>query len=199
MIVEVENDKNRTIRTLTLHRATRTAQQTILPFQIPSFPPFLLPLTFADLLAIDLELHGALMAAYQKWCGFLSRKSRMRTLPSPGLCRPLSKVHLRHMSTSTRIIPSGIDVAILTPQLKDRRIEKIVLQNGMKGVVISDPTTPTTGAALSVEAGSWSDGRHEGTAHFLEHMLFLGTEKYPSESDYERYDTDNGLFPSRSF
>ncbi|KAJ3056137.1 hypothetical protein HK097_007969 [Rhizophlyctis rosea] len=98
------------------------------------------------------------------------------------------------MSTSAKIIPTGLDLAILTPQLKHRRIEKVVLQNGLKGIVISDPTTPTTGAALSVEAGSWSDGRHEGTAHFLEHMLFLGTKKYPSESEYERYIFDsNGI------
>lgn len=24
-------------------------------------------------------------------------------------------------------------------------------------------------------------------AHFLEHMLFLGTEKYPDESEYKKY------------
>jgi insulysin len=33
--------------------------------------------------------------------------------------------------------------------------------------------------------------RYEGTAHFLEHMLFLGTKKYPNEYDYERYISDS--------
>ena len=37
--------------------------------------------------------------------------------------------------------------------------------------------------------------RYEGIAHFLEHMLFLGTEKYPIENEYERYILDrNGHF-----
>ncbi|KAJ3344079.1 hypothetical protein HDU93_003242 [Gonapodya sp. JEL0774] len=49
-----------------------------------------------------------------------------------------------------------------------------------------------SGAALAVETGSWLDEKqYEGTAHFLEHMLFLGTSKYPKESEYERYITDN--------
>jgi insulysin len=26
-----------------------------------------------------------------------------------------------------------------------------------------------------------------GLAHFLEHMLFLGTEKYPCENEYNKY------------
>ena len=26
-----------------------------------------------------------------------------------------------------------------------------------------------------------------GTAHFLEHMLFMGTEKYPNENEYTEY------------
>lgn len=31
-----------------------------------------------------------------------------------------------------------------------------------------------------------------GLAHFLEHMLFLGTEKYPEENDYSKYLAENG-------
>jgi len=31
-----------------------------------------------------------------------------------------------------------------------------------------------------------------GTAHFLEHMLFMGSEKYPSENEYSKYISDNG-------
>lgn len=28
---------------------------------------------------------------------------------------------------------------------------------------------------------------HTGLAHFCEHMLFLGTEKYPEENEYSKY------------
>ena len=31
-----------------------------------------------------------------------------------------------------------------------------------------------------------------GLAHFLEHMLFLGTDKYPDAAEYERYITEHG-------
>lgn len=31
-----------------------------------------------------------------------------------------------------------------------------------------------------------------GTAHFLEHMLFMGSEKYPSENEYSVFIKDNG-------
>jgi predicted Zn-dependent peptidase len=39
-----------------------------------------------------------------------------------------------------------------------------------------------------VGVGSYSDpANRQGLAHFLEHMLFLGTEKYPDEADYGNY------------
>jgi len=31
-----------------------------------------------------------------------------------------------------------------------------------------------------------------GLAHFLEHMLFLGTEKYPEENEYHKFLAENG-------
>lgn len=33
--------------------------------------------------------------------------------------------------------------------------------------------------------------KREGMAHYLEHMLFLGTEKYPNESEYMDYLSKN--------
>ncbi|KAL2919855.1 hypothetical protein HK105_200772 [Polyrhizophydium stewartii] len=95
-----------------------------------------------------------------------------------------------HTAARTRIVPWQLPYDIRTPQLRDQRMRKVVLPNGLAAVVVSDPHTPTAGAALSIEAGSWMDGEHAGTAHFLEHMLFLGTRKFPSESDYERFIMD---------
>jgi protease-3 len=41
---------------------------------------------------------------------------------------------------------------------------------------------------MSVGVGSiHSPKEFEGLAHFLEHMLFLGTTKYPDASDYSNY------------
>lgn len=37
-----------------------------------------------------------------------------------------------------------------------------------------------------------------GLAHFCEHMLFLGTEKYPVENDYLKYITEHGGYCNAS-
>ena len=49
------------------------------------------------------------------------------------------------------------------------------------------------GASLAVSVGSFSDPPHlPGLAHFLEHMLFLGTEKYPDENSYSAFLSEHG-------
>lgn len=84
-------------------------------------------------------------------------------------------------------------VEILTPSLSSRQTAKLRLENGLEAYIISDPDIDKAAAGLSVQAGSWSNPiGQEGIAHFLEHMLFLGTTRYPNESEYQRYITDNG-------
>ena len=54
---------------------------------------------------------------------------------------------------------------------------KLILDNGLKVYLLSDPDFNVSAASLSVEVGSLEDpDNREGLAHFLEHMLFLGTE-----------------------
>ncbi len=63
----------------------------------------------------------------------------------------------------------------------------LLLENGLKVILVSDPTTDKAGAALDVHVGHLSDPWEiPGLAHFLEHMLFMGTEKYPDENDYNQ-------------
>lgn len=77
---------------------------------------------------------------------------------------------------------------ILTPSFAGRETSKIQLNNGLQAYLISDPQATQSGAVLTVQTGSWEDPEdYPGLAHFLEHMLFLGTEKYPIESDYDRF------------
>ncbi|MGH0118605.1 UNVERIFIED_CONTAM: hypothetical protein FKN15_050114 [Acipenser sinensis] len=60
--------------------------------------------------------------------------------------------------------------------------------NGIHAILISDPTTDKSSAALDVHIGSLSDPHNiSGIAHFCEHMLFLGTEKYPKENEYSQF------------
>ena len=59
-----------------------------------------------------------------------------------------------------------------------RDYKAFVLNNGLKVLLISDVETDKSAAALDVNIGSMSDPREiQGLAHFLEHMLFLGTQK----------------------
>ncbi|MBA2369105.1 MAG: insulinase family protein [Candidatus Protochlamydia sp.] len=84
-------------------------------------------------------------------------------------------------------------IPILTPAFNQRQTAKIRLANGLEAYIISDPQAVQSGAVLTVQAGSWDDpDEYPGLAHFLEHMLFLGTEKYPIESDYDQYIRSNG-------
>jgi insulysin len=67
------------------------------------------------------------------------------------------------------------------------------LPNQLQVLVISDPHADKAAASLSVAVGSGSDPKErEGLAHFLEHMLFLGTEKYPNAGTYQRFINEHG-------
>lgn len=67
------------------------------------------------------------------------------------------------------------------------------LENGLQALLVSDPDAQKAAAALSVHVGSGENpaGRG-GLAHFLEHMLFLGTDKYPDAGEYGRYISQYG-------
>ncbi|MBM69838.1 MAG: peptidase M16 [Haliea sp.] len=69
----------------------------------------------------------------------------------------------------------------------------LTLPNQLEVLLISDPDAPKAAAALDVLVGSGDNppGR-EGLAHFLEHMLFLGTDKYPEAGDYQQYIDQHG-------
>ena len=67
------------------------------------------------------------------------------------------------------------------------------LENGLKVLLISDQTTDKAAACLSVNVGHMSDpDKIPGLAHFLEHMLFLGTVKFPQENSYSAFLNENG-------
>ena len=57
--------------------------------------------------------------------------------------------------------------------------------NSLPVLLISDPKTEKSSCAMSVSTGSSSDfPKREGLAHFLEHMLFLGSAAYPELDGY---------------
>ena len=75
----------------------------------------------------------------------------------------------------------------------DREYLSFTLPNQMKVLVISDPGTDKAAASLNVDVGSSANpGNRQGLAHFLEHMLFLGTDKYPEAGSYQAFISNNG-------
>jgi len=84
-------------------------------------------------------------------------------------------------------------VEIVKSPSDQRNYANFTLANGLKVLLVSDPRTDKAAAALDVNVGSGSDpeGRN-GLAHFLEHMLFLGTEKYPEPGGYQRFINAHG-------
>eukprot|EP00168_Porphyra_purpurea_P016294 TRINITY_DN5225_c0_g1_i8.p1 TRINITY_DN5225_c0_g1~~TRINITY_DN5225_c0_g1_i8.p1 ORF type:complete len:1237 (+),score=430.03 TRINITY_DN5225_c0_g1_i8:245-3712(+) len=78
--------------------------------------------------------------------------------------------------------------------LDDRRYRIVTLpSNGLRVMVVHDPKADKAAAALDVAVGHTSDPDDlPGLAHFLEHMLFLGTEKYPDEGSYHAFLSENG-------
>lgn len=95
--------------------------------------------------------------------------------------------------TDYAIVENKAKLPILTPDLLQVKTVKIKLNNGVEAYLISDPKTDKSGALMSVNVGSWEDPiEHPGIAHFLEHMLFLGTKKYPEEAGYHRFISEHG-------
>lgn len=75
----------------------------------------------------------------------------------------------------------------------ERGYRYLILPNQMRVLLVSDPTTDMAAASLAVDAGSLDDPPdHLGLAHFLEHMLFLGTEKFPDPGEYQTFISTHG-------
>ena len=108
---------------------------------------------------------------------------------SPSIEEASPRDHMTHYEA----IEDKTSLPILTPSLKERRTLKIRMANGLEAYLISDPRCNQSAAALSIEVGSWCDPKEfPGMAHFLEHMLFLGTHAYPQEDAFMQHIGDHG-------
>ena len=62
------------------------------------------------------------------------------------------------------------------------------LHNGIRVVNVHDNSTQQSAFAVAVKAGSFNDPKElPGLAHFCEHMLFMGTEKYPDADGFSNF------------
>ncbi|EDV52584.1 nardilysin [Drosophila erecta] len=93
----------------------------------------------------------------------------------------------------------------------------LTLSNGLRAMLISDPyvdepsihraSSESLGSstehfqgklaacAVLVGVGSFSEPRqYQGLAHFVEHMIFMGSEKFPVENEFDAFVTKSGGF-----
>ncbi|RTE65512.1 peptidase M16 [Amphritea opalescens] len=83
--------------------------------------------------------------------------------------------------------------AVIKSPTDQRDYLTFTLPNQMQVLVISDPSTDKAAASMNVDVGSNANPENRlGLAHFLEHMLFLGTEKYPEAGSYQEYISNHG-------
>lgn len=82
---------------------------------------------------------------------------------------------------------------IITGPLEAREYRYLQLSNGLRAVVISDLAADKAAVSMNVAVGSNANpAERPGLAHFLEHMLFLGTEKYPQADSYQQFISSHG-------
>lgn len=74
----------------------------------------------------------------------------------------------------------------------DRDYRYVVLSNGLRALLIHGPGS-VSAAAVSVAGGSHHEpDAHLGIAHFVEHMLFIGTDKYPKVDEFGEFVLKHG-------
>lgn len=78
-----------------------------------------------------------------------------------------------------------IEAAIIRSDQDRCSYRHITLSNSLSILLIHEPNADKASAALDVNVGAMADPNDIlGLAHFLEHLLFMGTAKYPAENDY---------------
>ena len=89
--------------------------------------------------------------------------------------------------------PATTDLTVIKSPNDSRDYRYVVLPNQLRVLLVSDIETEQSAAALAVYRGSFHEPKDRaGLAHFLEHMLFIQTEKYPETDGFQKYLAANG-------
>ena len=92
---------------------------------------------------------------------------------------------LKSSVTDDRLETPGNDVKTKYYQFR--------LTNNIPVTLVSDKTSKKASASLAVGAGAQDDPTNrQGLAHFTEHAVFLGSEKFPQERAYKEFLSRNG-------
>lgn len=74
-----------------------------------------------------------------------------------------------------------------------RRYHAFTLSNGLRVLLVEQSDAEKSAAAMSVNVGHFDDpADREGLAHFLEHLVFLGSAKFPQPGEYAQFISGHG-------
>ena len=82
-------------------------------------------------------------------------------------------------------------MSIIKSKYDHREMKSFVLKNELKVLLIEDPDATSDYITMGVGVGYLYDTIF-GIAHFLEHMLFIGSKKYPELNYFQKFVIKNG-------
>ena len=69
-----------------------------------------------------------------------------------------------------------------------RSYSPLTLPNGLRVLLVEQPDAEKSAAAMAVNVGHFDDPKdREGLAHFLEHLVFLGSKNFPDSGEYQQF------------
>ena len=94
-------------------------------------------------------------------------------------------------------LTAAAEPAPIPPPLKapgdQTAFRRLVLDNGLRVLLCSNPKLNLSSVALAVDAGSFDNpDTRPGLAHYLEHLVFLGTDRFPDPGEFDKYIQANG-------
>ncbi|RHY93303.1 hypothetical protein DYB35_000165, partial [Aphanomyces astaci] len=146
-----------------------------------------------------------LEAFYSDWFGPTARKLQVHVVgqrssspnipPPDGVTTPHAVAQFKALTT----LPNGLQVLLIQCQSSDHSHVRGTSQpfdddsqgdhsSSEKEDLVNARDSVQAAACLTVEVGSFADPPHlQGLAHYVEHMLFMGSAKYPDENAFESY------------
>lgn len=74
-----------------------------------------------------------------------------------------------------------------------KQYQYLLLTNGLAVLLVHQADSEKSAAALTINVGHFDDpAEREGLAHFLEHMLFLGSANYIEAGDFQQFISEHG-------
>jgi predicted Zn-dependent peptidase len=93
--------------------------------------------------------------------------------------------------------PALADKNIMPPSAADtfwKGVHTVQLDNGLTVLLKEDHAQPVVSVQVWVKVGSVNENsRTSGLSHFLEHLIFKGTEKYPGDEISRQVETQGGV------